>query len=59
MKQVVVRVQRRVRMGMKDKLGLPYILSSSSGHMTIYLYLFGSLYFLMLQGMMEEKSKMY
>ena len=24
-KQVVVRVQRRVRMGMKDELGLPYI----------------------------------
>ena len=43
-KQVVVRVQRRVRMGMKDELGPPYILSSSSDHMTIYLYLFGSLY---------------
>ena len=45
-KQVVVRVQRRVRMGMKDELGPPYILSSSSDHMTIYLYLFGSLHFL-------------
>ena len=45
-KQVIVRVQRRVRMGMKDELGPPYILSSSSGHMTIYLYLFGSLHFL-------------
>ena len=44
-KQVVVRVQRRVRMGIKDELGLPYILSSSPGHMTIYLYLFGSLIF--------------
>ena len=31
---------------MKDELGPPYILSSSSGHMTIYLYLFGSLHFL-------------
>ena len=41
-----MRVQRRVRMGMKDGLGPPYILSSSSGHMTIYLYLFGSLHFL-------------
>ena len=37
-KQVVVRVQKRVRMGMKDELGLSYILSSSSDHMTIYLY---------------------
>ena len=45
-KQVVVRVQRRVRMGIKDELGLPYILSSSQDHMTIYLYLFGSLHFL-------------
>ena len=44
--QVVVRVQRRVRMGMKDELSPPYILSSSPGHMTIYLYLFGSLHFL-------------
>ena len=26
-KQVEMRVQRRVRMGKKDKLGLPYILS--------------------------------
>ena len=43
---VVVRVQRRVRMGMKDELGPSYILSSSSGHMTIYLYLFGLLYVL-------------
>ena len=43
-KQVVVRVQRRMRMGIKDKLGLPYILSLSPGHMTIYLYLFGSLH---------------
>jgi hypothetical protein len=41
-----VRVQRRVRMGMKDELGSPYILSPSSDHMTIYLYLFGSLHFL-------------
>ena len=40
-----MRVQRRVRMGMKDELGPPYILSSSSSHMTIYLYLFGSLHF--------------
>ena len=29
-----------------DELGPPYILSSSSDHMTIYLYLFGSLHFL-------------
>ena len=46
LKQVVVRLQRRVRMGIKDELGLPYILSSSPDHMTIYLYLFGSLHFL-------------
>ena len=45
-KQVVVRVQRRVRMGMKDGLGPPYILSSSSSHMTIYLYLLGPLHLL-------------
>ena len=45
-KQVVVRIQRRVRMGMKDELGPSYILSSSPSHMTIYLYLFGSLHFL-------------
>ena len=31
-------------MGRKDELGPPYILSSSLGHMTIYLYLFGSLH---------------
>ena len=43
-KQVVVRVQRRVRMGIKDELGPPYILFSSLGHLTIYLYLFGSLH---------------
>ena len=45
-KQVDVRIQRRVRMGMKDELGPPHILSSPSGHMTICLYLFGSLHFL-------------
>ena len=28
-KQVEIRVQRRVRMGKKDELGLPYILSPS------------------------------
>ena len=41
-KQVVVRVQRRVRMGVKDELGPSYIPFPSPGHMTIYLYLFGS-----------------
>ena len=28
-KQVAMRVQRRVRMGKKDEVGLPYILSPS------------------------------
>ena len=42
-KRIGVRVQRRVRMGKKDEVGSPYILSPFLDHMTVYLCLFGYL----------------